>query len=343
MMLPVLLVLGTICSYANAQIEPIVLVHGGAGTISEDRIPGKYRGSILAARVGYQVLMNNGTVMDAVEQAVRIMESDSQFNAGYGSVLNADGVVEMDAMVMDGTSLATGCVAGVQDVLHPISVARRVMDRTRHNFLTGDGLVEFIKTQGIEVLSPPGQLVTQRAKEALEAWKENNQIFDIGEGGTVGAVAIDSDGNIAAATSTGGLTGKLPGRVGDSPIIGSGAYADNRLGGMSATGDGDVVMKVVLLYDILKRMEYKTDDMTKAAEDALAEMTAKLGGSAGVIGLNAAGEPTIAFNSEQMSWAYQRGQTVAYGVRKGEFIEEQLENSLQDILKLFAEFEFNNN
>lgn len=128
-----------------------MLVHGGAGTIGEDRIPGKYRGSKLAARVGYRVLLNNGSVLDAVEEAVRIMEGDSNFNAGYGSVLNQDGVVEMDASIMDGATMMAGCVAGVQDVLHPITLARHVMERTRHNFLVGEGLLNFTRQQVIEI------------------------------------------------------------------------------------------------------------------------------------------------------------------------------------------------
>lgn len=337
----VLVALVHLQKHFSLALEPIVLVHGGAGTISEDRIPGKYRGSKLAARVGYQVLMNNGSVLDAVEQAVRIMESDSNFNAGYGSVLNYDGVVEMDASIMDGATLLAGCVAGVQDVLHPITLARRVMEKTRHNFLAGEGLVNFTRQEGIEILSPPGQLVTQRSKDALEAWKESSETFSIGEGGTVGAVAIDKDGNIAAATSTGGLTGKHPGRVGDTPILGAGTYADNMLGGISVTGDGDVIMKVSLAYDILKRMEYLGVGIEKAAEDALTAMSNRLDGTAGIVALDAEGNIGIAFNSEQMSWAYQRGNIVAYGVRKGEYLVENLseEQDLEDAIML-SEQEF---
>ncbi|XP_062540105.1 isoaspartyl peptidase/L-asparaginase-like [Armigeres subalbatus] len=322
-----------------ADIEPIVLVHGGAGTISEDRIPGKYRGSKLAARVGYQILMSNGTVLDAVEEAVRIMESDSNFNAGYGSVLNYDGDVEMDASIMDGATLKAGCVAGVRDVLHPITLARRVMDKTRHNFLAGQGLVDFAKQEGIEILSPPGQLVTQYSKDSLDRWKANNEKPSTGEGGTVGAVAMDRFGNIAAATSTGGLTGKLPGRVGDTPIIGAGTYADNLIGGISATGDGDTIMKVSLVYDILKRMEYLGDDMIKASEEALASMTERLDGTGGIVGLDTNGNVAIVCNTDQISWAYQRGNIVAYGVRKGEHIEELLsENQMAaDVLSISEE------
>ncbi|EDS38232.1 l-asparaginase [Culex quinquefasciatus] len=337
----VLIALVHLQNHFSEAFEPIVLVHGGAGTIGEDRIPGKYRGSKLAARVGYRVLLNNGSVLDAVEEAVRIMEGDSNFNAGYGSVLNQDGVVEMDASIMDGATMMAGCVAGVQDVLHPITLARRVMERTRHNFLVGEGLLNFTRQQGIEILSPPGQLVTQRSKDALEAWKENSGAFGIGEGGTVGAVAIDREGNIAAATSTGGLTGKHPGRVGDSPILGAGTYADNLLGGISVTGDGDIIMKVSLAYDIVKRMEYLGVGIEEAAEDALTAMSNRLDGTAGIVALDAAGNIGIAFNSEQMSWAFQRGNVVAYGVRKGEHLEEIVseEQDLEEAL-LLAEHMF---
>ncbi|XP_055615080.1 isoaspartyl peptidase/L-asparaginase-like [Toxorhynchites rutilus septentrionalis] len=320
------LVLLCICNHylIHADIQPVVLVHGGAGTISDERIPGKYRGSKLAARVGYRVLMNNGTVMDAVVEAVKVMERDSNFNAGYGSVLNYDGDVEMDASVMDGATLKAGCVTGVRDVLHPISLARKVMENTRHNFLAGDGMVEFALKQGIEILSPPGQLVTQYAKDSLASWKENNKEISTGEGGTVGAVAIDRYGNIAAATSTGGLTGKVPGRVGDTPIIGAGTYADNRVCGISATGDGDTIMKVALAHDIVKRMEYLGSNIDEAAKEALDAMTKRLNGTAGIIALDKEGNIGITFNSEQMSWAYQRGNTLAFGVRKGEHFEEHI-------------------
>lgn len=157
----------------------------------------------------------------------------------------------------------------------------------------------------------------------------------------MGAVAIDRDGNIAAATSTGGLTGKHPGRVGDSPILGAGTYADNLLGGISVTGDGDIIMKVSLAYDIVKRMEYLGVGIEEAAEDALTAMSNRLDGTAGIVALDAAGNIGIAFNSEQMSWAFQRGNVVAYGVRKGEHLEEIVseEQDLEEAL-LLAEHMF---
>uniref|UniRef100_A0A182LS66 Isoaspartyl peptidase/L-asparaginase n=1 Tax=Anopheles culicifacies TaxID=139723 RepID=A0A182LS66_9DIPT len=300
-------------------IEPVLIVHGGAGTVSEDRIPGKLRGVTLAAKVGYQVLARNGSVLEAVEQAVRIMEADRFFNAGYGSVLNIVGDVEMDASIMDGATKATGCLSGVRDLLHPISLARAIMERSGHNFLIGDGLHSFALDQGFQFLDPPGQLVTQYAKDVLDEWKASDQTDRSGEGGTVGAVAIDADGNIAAATSTGGVTGKRVGRVGDTPIIGSGTYADNRLGGISLTGDGDIIMKVCIAYDVLRTAELTGRDLQPVADELLDAMNASLGGTAGLVAVDSAGNVAVAHNSKHMSWAYQRGDTVAYGASKEDF------------------------
>lgn len=149
-------------------------------------------------------------------------------------------------------------------------------------------------------------------------------IFQIGEGNTVGAVAIDSNGNIAAATSTGGLTGKMSGRIGDSPIIGAGTYADNKFGGFSATGDGEVIMKAVLVHDIIKRMEYLGKDIQTAAQNACDEMTEKFSGDGGVIGIDKDGNVAIAFSSDQMSWAYQKGRQVFYGINPGDNMIEEM-------------------
>ncbi|XP_050080800.1 probable isoaspartyl peptidase/L-asparaginase GA20639 [Anopheles maculipalpis] len=300
-------------------VEPVLIVHGGAGTVSDDRIPGKLRGVTLAAKVGYQVLARNGSVLEAVEQAVRIMEADRYFNAGYGSVLNAEGDVEMDASIMDGATKATGSLSGVRDLLHPISLARAVMEYSGHNFLIGDGLHSFALDRGFRFLDPPGQLVTQYAKDVLDDWKASDQSYRSGEGGTVGAVAIDANGNIAATTSTGGVTGKRVGRVGDTPIIGSGTYADNRLGGVSLTGDGDIIMKVCIAYDVLRTAELTGREIQPVADELLDTMSAALGGTAGLVGVDSDGNVVVAHNSQHMSWAYQRGDTVAYGVSKEDF------------------------
>uniref|UniRef100_A0A182NSW1 Isoaspartyl peptidase/L-asparaginase n=1 Tax=Anopheles dirus TaxID=7168 RepID=A0A182NSW1_9DIPT len=303
---------------ANAA-EPVLIVHGGAGTISEDRIPGKLRGVTLAAQVGYQTLARNGSVLEAVEQAIRIMEADRFFNAGYGSALNVEGDVEMDASIMDGATRATGSLSGVRDLLHPISLAREIMEHSGHNFLIGEGLHRFAVERGFRYLEPPGQLVTQYAQDALDDWKASDQRYRSGEGGTVGAVAIDANGNIAAATSTGGVTGKRVGRVGDTPIIGSGTYADNRLGGVSLTGDGDIIMKVCLAFDVLRTAELTGREIQPVADELLDAMSASLGGTAGLVAVDGAGNVAVAHNSLHMSWAYQRGDTVAYGASKDDF------------------------
>ncbi|KFB46479.1 AGAP011098-PA-like protein [Anopheles sinensis] len=300
-------------------MEPVLILHGGAGTVSEDRAAGKLRGVVLAARVGYQVLAANGTALEAVVQAVRSMEADRFFNAGYGSVLNVDGDVEMDASIMDGATRATGSLSGIRDLLHPISLSREVMLHSGHNFLIGEGLKAFALERGFRFLEPPGQLVTQYAKDSLEAWKESDQSYRNGEGGTVGAVAIDEQGNIAAATSTGGVTGKRMGRVGDTPIIGSGTFADNALGGISLTGDGDIIMKVCLAFDVLRTAQLTSRDVQSVADELLDAMSAALGGTAGLVGLDGAGNVVVAHNSQHMAWAYQRGDTVAYGISKDDF------------------------
>ncbi|XP_052870466.1 isoaspartyl peptidase/L-asparaginase-like [Anopheles cruzii] len=301
------------------SVDPIVIVHGGAGTVGSDRVPGKLRGVTLAARVGYQVLASNGSVLDAVVQAVRVMEADSYFNAGYGSVLNIDGNVEMDACIMDGSNRATGALSGLQDLLHPIGLARSIMEHSGHNFLIGDGLRAFATERGFSFLEPPGQLVTQYAQDALDRWKESDRTERLGEGGTVGAVAMDLYGNLAVATSTGGTTGKRVGRVGDTPIVGSGSFADNRMGGVSATGDGDIIMKVCLAYDVLRTAQLTGSPVQLVADALLDDMSSALRGTAGLVGLDVAGNPIVAHNSVHMSWAYQRGDTIAYGADKNDF------------------------
>lgn len=228
-------------------MEPIVLVHGGAGDIPSSRVQGKLRGVRESAQIGYYILMQTGNVLEAVEAAVKHMELDQDFNAGYGSVLTTEGTVEMEASIMDGKTLKAGCVTGVVEIMHPITAAKKVMEKTPHNFLGFHGANRFIKQQEFEILQP-GALVTDHAVAALEHWKEDQKSgnlkfakTEIGhrkdeKGETVGAVAIDQYGNIAVATSTGGITGKLPGRIGDTPVIGGGTYADNRYGGCSTTG-----------------------------------------------------------------------------------------------------------
>lgn len=246
----------------------------------------------MAARIGYETLKSTGNVVDAVQQAVAYLESNPNYNAGYGGVLTWDGNVEMDAAIMNGYDLNAGCVSVAKDIMHPISLARSIMDKTRHKYLAGDGAMTYAKTEGFEFL-PEGALVTENAKKALEDFKNSygngsrfieEQIF--GSPGTVGAVAIDAYGNVAAATSTGGITGKMPGRIGDSPILGGGTYADNASGCVSATGNGETIMR----YNVASRILALTEIFGLSAQEAtvkvLDEMTERFKQTAGVISID---------------------------------------------------------
>ncbi|KAG4074355.1 hypothetical protein HA402_008764 [Bradysia odoriphaga] len=316
-------------------IEPIVIVHGGAGDIPDSRDNGKHRGTKLAVRLGYKKMLAGGNAIDAVEEAVRSMELDENFNAGYGSVLNLDGVVSMDASIMSGGNLNAGCVTLVEDILHPITLARRVMENTNHTFLGGEGAMKFAKAQGIPILTPKGQLATQSAKDALEAFKRDRDMgistvnaktetghstVDklYGEPGTVGAVAIDQFGNIAAATSTGGMTGKMVGRIGDSPLLGSGTYADNNSGGVSTTGHGETIMRYNVAQKIVQRIEFLGETAEVATRAVLEAMTDRLIQTAGAVTIDAGGNVGFFWTSEKMAWAYRKGDEVHFGIKHGE-------------------------
>ncbi|XP_059617128.1 probable isoaspartyl peptidase/L-asparaginase GA20639 isoform X2 [Phlebotomus argentipes] len=312
-------------------MEPIVLVHGGAGDIPDSRDQGKHNGALIAARIGYRVLKETNSVLDAVEEAVKSMELDENFNAGYGSVLTLNETVEMEASIMRGSDLSSGCVTLLRDIKHPISLARIVMEKTPHNFLGGEGAMDFAVRQGIEILSPPGQLVTETARKALETFKKTQNLgssqpgkTEIGhEGGTVGAVAIDRLGRIAVATSTGGITGKYVGRIGDTPLLGCGTFADDRFGGVSTTGHGESIMKFVLAKDIVNRIAFQGVSAQKATEESLKDMTNITGGTAGAITIDKDGNIGIYHTSQKMSWAYQKGDNLFYGIRHGENFTEK--------------------
>ncbi|XP_070506412.1 probable isoaspartyl peptidase/L-asparaginase GA20639 [Chironomus tepperi] len=306
---------------ACQAIDPTVICHGGAGSVDPSRYVGKFKGTVLAVQLGYQKLKESGNALDAVEIAIKSMEVDENFNAGYGAVLTSDGEVEMDACIMDGSNMKVGAITGMQDIFHPITLARRVMEKTKYNFLGPKGAMDLAKKEGFEFL-PKGTLATQRAKDSLERWRQAQNVSlgeMVGEGGTVGCVAIDANGNVVAGTSTGGLTGKMPGRIGDTPIVGAGTYADNYMGGLSATGTGEVIMKSVLIYDILKRVNLTEITIQKAAQDACDEMLERYEDDGGVIGVDRYGNTAIAFSSEQMSWAYQnKDNEIHYGINKGD-------------------------
>lgn len=230
-------------------MNPVVVVHGGgASNISKDRKERVRQGIIRAATVGYNILQEGGSAVDAVEGAVTVLEDDPEFNAGCGSVLNVNGKVEMDASIMNGKDLSSGAVSAVRCIANPIKLARLVMEKTPHCFLTDQGAAKFAADMGVPEV-PEKQLITERNIKHLEKEKneksaqKTDQQKDLG---TVGAVALDSEGNVAYATSTGGIVNKMAGRVGDTPCIGSGGYADNRIGAISTTGHGESILKVNL-------------------------------------------------------------------------------------------------
>jgi beta-aspartyl-peptidase (threonine type) len=283
-----------------------IAIHGGAGTLSRDDMsPAQekdYREGLQAALdAGYALLARGSSSLDATSAAVRVLEDNPLFNAGRGAVLNRDGVAELDASLMDGKTLAAGAVTGLQHVKNPIDLARLVMDKSPHVMLVGAGAEEFARSQGVEMVSneyfrtPARQRQLERHLRGAITRENELEAF-----GTVGAVALDLSGNLAAATSTGGMTGKRWGRVGDSPIIGAGTYANNSSCAVSATGHGEYFIRTVVAHDICAQVEYLKIPLAQAIENVLNGKMKKLGGNGGVIAIDTAGEIVLEFNSEGM-------------------------------------------
>lgn len=283
----------------------VVVVHGGgASTIAKDRKARVRQGVARAATVGYGILREGGSAVDAVEGAVAVLEDDPEFNAGCGSVLNVNGGVEMDASIMNGKDLSSGAVSAVRCIANPIKLARLVMEKTPHCFLTDQGAAKFAADMGIPEV-PEKELITERSIKHLEKEKNEKSAQKTDQQnnlGTVGAVALDSEGNVAYATSTGGIVNKMVGRVGDTPCIGSGGYADNHIGAISTTGHGESILKVNLARLTLFHMEQgKTP--AEAADLSLGYMKSKLKGLGGVILISAAGDWAVKWTSASMPWA----------------------------------------
>ncbi|HWV39875.1 MAG TPA: isoaspartyl peptidase/L-asparaginase [Vulgatibacter sp.] len=279
-------------------MPPAIIVHGGAGAIaSDDRAAACADGCLAAARIGHAILSRGGSALDAVEAACAALEDDPLFNAGTGSCLNADGEVELDASIMEGSTLRAGGVALVRTVKNPIRLARLVMERSPHVLLAGEGVERFAREQGLAP-HPPALLVTDRA---LERWREERAKGIAPRLGTVGAVAIDGAGRVAAATSTGGTSGKLAGRIGDSPLPGSGLYADDEAGAVSATGQGEAIIRVVLSKLVCDRMA--AGDPAEVAAAAGVRQLARVGGEGGVIAVDRRGRLGFAMNTPRMSRA----------------------------------------
>ncbi|HEX6156334.1 MAG TPA: isoaspartyl peptidase/L-asparaginase [Burkholderiales bacterium] len=269
-------------------MSTVIAIHGGAGVMRRDK-PGPQHRAVLkqALEAAYQ----QKTALDAVTAAVRVLEDSPLFNAGRGSCFNAEGEIEMDASVMDGRELRAGAVAAVRTIRNPVLAARLVMEKTRHVLLAGDGAEKFARRHGLQ-LEAPEYFHTALRRSALQRKLQNHH-------GTVGAVALDEDGNLAAATSTGGYTGKLPGRIGDSPLIGAGTYADNRACAVSGTGLGEAFIRAAVAYDTAARMRYRGESLASAARAALRNV-ARLGGDGGLIAVDRRGNVAMPFNSEGM-------------------------------------------
>ena len=292
-------------------------VHGGAGTIERSKMTAEreqeYRAGIEnALRAGREILDRGGSSLDAVEAAVRVLEDDPNFNAGKGSVFTSAGTNEMDAAIMDGKTLSAGAVAGLEHVRNPIVLARTVMEKSKHVMMVGTGAEEFAKRNGIELVDAK-YFFTQRrwdelqkAKAAEESGQEGGKksiISEVESHGTVGAVARDARGNLAAATSTGGTTNKLPGRVGDTPIIGAGTYAKNATCAISCTGDGEFFIRAAVAHQVSALTELHGMPLAEAAERALADAR-KLGGTGGLIAVDKNGNVKLPFNTSGMYRGY---------------------------------------
>lgn len=285
--------------------RPTIIVHGGAWNIPDDLVAAHQAGCRQAVLAGWSVLVGGGSALDAVETAIRIMEDDSTFDAGVGSVLNADGVVEMDAGLMDGCTLDAGAVAAVQNICNPITLARRVLE-SEHVLLIGAGASRF--AQEVEIAEcPPEALVVPRERVSWERIRagegEGVEHMFVSGHETVGAVALDRAGNLAAGTSTGGMLYKRPGRVGDVPLIGCGLYADNDLGAVSCTGHGESIIRIVMAKRAVDGLAGGRAPHV-VAEETIRFLEKRVGGQGGLILLDRQGRIGWAFNTPHMAYAW---------------------------------------
>ena len=282
-----------------------IVIHGGAGNISPQFISSE-RAEALSKKLtevlekGVSILDSGGTSLDAVEAVIRIMEDSPLFNAGKGAVFTHEGKNEMDASIMDGKTLNTGAVAGIGDIKNPISAARIVMEKSPHVLLSGKGASQFVASQGGEVVDS-NYFYTERRWKQLQQQLEKAQVEKYG---TVGCVALDRDGNLAAGTSTGGMSNKRYGRIGDSPIIGAGNYANNNSCAVSATGHGEFFIRYTVAHDISAMMQYGGLTLQEAASKVIQEKLKEAGGKGGVICVDRQGNIAMEFNTSGMLRAY---------------------------------------
>jgi beta-aspartyl-peptidase (threonine type) len=305
--------------FANAivgfaqQKKYVMVIHGGAGTITKNSMTPEKEKSYTSAlkqalEAGFAKIKSGASSVDAVQAAINILEDNPLFNAGKGAVFTSDGRNELDAAIMDGKTLKAGAVAGVTIIKNPIDAARAVMEKSEHVMLVGKGAEAFAKQQNLTIVDPKYFFTKerweglQRTKEREKTNKDNRTSagkFPDSKFGTVGAVALDSYGNLAAGTSTGGMTNKKYGRIGDSPIIGAGTYANNKTAAVSCTGWGEYFIRNVVAYDLSAMMEYKNFSVQEAG-DAVIKKVLELGGDGGLIALDKNGNMAMPFNTEGM-------------------------------------------
>ncbi len=317
------------------KVQPVLVIHGGAGTIlkssmTPEREKAYMKSLETALNKGYEVLENGGTALSAVEAAVRVLEDDSLFNAGKGAVFTNEGKNEMDAAIMNGQDLKAGSVAGVTTIKNPISAARAVMEKSEHVMMAGKGAEKFARQAGLEMVDPSYFHTESRWKGLMQARARdtNKTELDYSPGsiaaqgslkqpgnrdekyGTVGAVALDHQGNLAAATSTGGMTNKKYGRIGDAPIIGAGTYANNKTVAISCTGWGEFFIRLVMAKSVSDMMEFGKMTLEQASKEMIHQRLPGLGGDGGLIAVDKDGNIAMPFNTEGMYRGYRKGDKV---------------------------------
>ena len=317
-------------------MKPVLVIHGGAGAMSRAALSSEKEREFHEAlqailRKGQAILASGGSALDAVTAAVVGLEDCPLFNAGRGAVFTSAGTHELDASIMDGSSLRTGAIANVHHIRNPVLAARKVMEESRHVFFVGEGAEAFAREHGIEMVERTYFSTPERYAQLLRVQKETPGFASLDDGqrlasnattqsldaltqpldidkkfGTVGAVALDGQGNLAAATSTGGITNKQVGRIGDAPIIGAGCYASNQTCAVSSTGTGEMYIRLVAAYDIAARMRYSGASLEEAAEAVMYQELPSIGGKGGLIAVDAQGNIALPFNTEGMYRGYMR-------------------------------------
>ena len=292
-----------------------IAIHGGAGTLVKGlmtlELEAEYKAALKTARdIGYKILEQGGTALDAVESAVNSLEDTPLFNAGKGAVFTNEGTHEMDASIMDGKTLDAGAVSLVTGIKNPVSLARDVMEKSYHVFLAGEGAMKFAKSNGYDIETPEYFYDEVRYKQwqgikDSDSFQLDHSVKKDGKFGTVGAVACDQHGNIAGATSTGGMTNKKWGRVGDSPMVGAGVYANNKTCAVSCTGSGEFFIRGVVAYDVSCLMEHKGLSVEEASNEVIHKRILELKGDGGLIAIDAQGNIAMPFNTEGMYRAFK--------------------------------------